>query len=1087
MADKLPAAGRSALERLAGKASLTVPPATTGALDQIVSAGCMVVEAAGKHIVTIRLAIGRVLMVSLLALAAWRTVGAPASGIGRRLATGFTGVAFVFLTRRRWRYLSFLEPFLLSTALILTSPPQGLRFRATSTWADLFLLCLEGALGIFAMRAVKVFALASTAGGLMSSRKWAAAETKLRELQIASERLYGATHPVSVQSINNLALVLYQRGKQEESLELFEVVARETERLFTAEHPRTALVLTNVAGAYLAAGQYTKAEALLRHVLSNCTRKLPLRHRLVQNAANSLAGVYERLGKYEEADALFDQCLKTSQSSNGDAHPDTIRYMTNLGVVRDQLGHVDEGLQLLQRAAFLSKSLNANDPVVSVATNNLAAFYARHRGPVHATRSLRQVYLDRKRRLGASHPDTLLSLHNAGVNDCASGDLRRARILLKGAMDRREKTLGEDHPDTIASVQQLALATVAAGAHAKPTGTPSSGKGFDLLYRVQDAATRILLRRLAISSGQEALEAVQQSEAHLHIFVSLLIQDFSRSLPHVQRAADILFRRKALGLEAGIAQREDLLSGRHPELNDAIRTWTALRMDVARRALALPGGEGAGASRQDLRALEDQLENLERDLTRSAPELLVEQRLRAVNHEMVAGRLPEGSILVEYFRLRVFDFFAGGTSPWGPARYIAIVLPAQAPDRIQVVDLGPADEIDRLVDTFRLTLMDRRSGLELCSKLLGLIWDRGGAGDPDRSVRRLVLAPDGDLNLLPFGALPLSGGGVVADRFDVSYVGTGRDLAQPAAAAADESREAVVIVDPTFQLVDRNGDRPSEMTAFAREMNDHHSRFEPLPWTQVEGRVVAGRLSVDPLQGEAVLETTVKERLRRARVIHIASHGFFLAPSEDPVLPPTDELKDPMRRSGIALAGAQSYIDGAAVPAGAEDGLLTAEDVAAIDLLGTELVVLSACDTGHGHVRSGEGVFGLRRGFFLAGARTVVMSLWKVDDLATALLMDWYYQNLVQGDAAGRRMGRSEALWDAQRRLRSQLSVGSIRQEWLSSERIARIADSHPEMRARLEELRNSHDDTLPFSDPIYWAPFVLYGDASELSPYGER
>src|SRR5262249_20263350 len=120
-------------------------------------------------------------------------------------------------------------------------------------------------------------------------------------------------------------------------------------------------------------------------------------------------------------------------------------------------------------------------------------------------------------------------------------------------------------------------------------------------------------------------------------------------------------------------------------------------------------------------------------------------------------------------------------------------------------------------------------------------------------------------------------------------------------------------------------------------------------------------------------------------------------------------MDNPLLRSGLALAGANTWLQHGSLPPEAEDGLLTAEDVSGFDLLDTELVVLSACDTGLGAVLVGEGVFGLQRAFVLAGARTLVMSLWKVSDLATALLMERFYENLLN-----RRLGRAEALRDAQ-------------------------------------------------------------------------
>jgi hypothetical protein len=145
------------------------------------------------------------------------------------------------------------------------------------------------------------------------------------------------------------------------------------------------------------------------------------------------------------------------------------------------------------------------------------------------------------------------------------------------------------------------------------------------------------------------------------------------------------------------------------------------------------------------------------------------------------------------------------------------------------------------------------------------------------------------------------------------------------------------------------------------------------------------------------------------------------------------EFENPLLRSGLALAGANAGLRGIA-PAMVEDGLLTAEDVAGLDLRGTELVVLSACETGLGDVRTGEGVFGLRRAFVLAGAKTLVMSLWKVPDEPTCELMEDFYRRLLAGE------GRAEALRQAQLALKAK------------------------------------------YPDPFYWGAFICQGDPSPLS-----
>lgn len=205
--------------------------------------------------------------------------------------------------------------------------------------------------------------------------------------------------------------------------------------------------------------------------------------------------------------------------------------------------------------------------------------------------------------------------------------------------------------------------------------------------------------------------------------------------------------------------------------------------------------------------------------------------------------------------------------------------------------------------------------------------------------------------------------------------------------------------------------------------------------------------------------------------MHMATHGFFL---EDQKTGPgwdISKAENPLLRSGLALAGANTFIKGGTPPDEAEDGILTAEDVSGMDLTGTELVVLSACDTGLGSIRAGEGVFGFRRAFMLAGAKTLVMTLWKVPDLATPILMERFYENLLN-----RRMDRDKALREAQLFTRD-LTIGDIKSKWLSDEMIENLCGGDSKGKKELRDLSNHPDEYKPFTDSLYWGAFICQGD----------
>jgi CHAT domain-containing protein len=279
----------------------------------------------------------------------------------------------------------------------------------------------------------------------------------------------------------------------------------------------------------------------------------------------------------------------------------------------------------------------------------------------------------------------------------------------------------------------------------------------------------------------------------------------------------------------------------------------------------------------------------------------------------------------------------------------------------------------------------------------------------------------------------------------------------------------------------------------SRDLDRGRYHFPRLPGTRAEGERVGRRLGVRPLLSSAALEERVKA-CSSPRVLHLATHGFFLpdpqrdlnrlgrnlelmdigaAPGLGRLIGPG--MESPMLRSGLALAGANTFLRGGPLPDEAEDGLLTAEDVTGLDLVDTELVVLSACETGLGAVHVGEGVFGLRRAFIVAGAKTLVMSLWKVPDLATAFLMDRFYDNLLT-----RGLDRDLALSAAQRATRD-ATVAELRREWLTPEMIERLAAGDVSARRHLEQLAQKPDDHKPFERPFFWGAFICQGDPSPL------
>jgi len=344
--------------------------------------------------------------------------------------------------------------------------------------------------------------------------------------------------------------------------------------------------------------------------------------------------------------------------------------------------------------------------------------------------------------------------------------------------------------------------------------------------------------------------------------------------------------------------------------------------------------------------------------------------------------------------------------------------------------------------------------------------------------RKVYLSPDGELAFVSFGALPGSKPDrFVIDDYDITYVATGRDLVRTGGGQSNapllvgapdfgagekgttehtENTESGKKQKPSVSSVSSVVEQDQQLLAMRPGISDLRSftalSFAPLPGTRTEVEAVAKLLQEGKetlrrsqtaatvpvvLTGAKADEATVKAA-KHPSVLHLATHGFFLPDSGlDELMASNDRfrsqldgemadatagklwrqmrLKNPMHRSGIALAGANDTIRGRR-EAGGNDGILTAEEVAGMDLWGTRMVVISACESGLGEARGGEGVFGLRRAFTMAGAQSLVMTLWAVSDDATRELMQSLYRHLPEERTPQRALLAAQREWIAKKR-----------------------------------------------------------------------
>jgi CHAT domain-containing protein len=401
--------------------------------------------------------------------------------------------------------------------------------------------------------------------------------------------------------------------------------------------------------------------------------------------------------------------------------------------------------------------------------------------------------------------------------------------------------------------------------------------------------------------------------------------------------------------------------------------------------------------------------------------------------------------LLEYQRYQPFDGKKPRNQRWGKPRYLALVLkPAGS---ITAIDLGPAAVIEeRIQQALRATQEQLSDANQLWGQVGKQVLDP--LGPALAGVQTLFVSPDGELNRIPFAALPAPGGNaLLGDALQLRLLTTGRELLDLAQPRSQAKTAALVVANPAFDQLASNAsvlavrpvdpvESPLGIGGQQRSADLGSLRWSALPGTVKEGQAIAALTGATLLSGSQASATAI-EKQAAPRILHIASHGYFLANQptspldkrslSNSGLPPMGSLpaanlqgESPLLRSGIVLAGANQNSTATGISPGdrGDDGYLTALEITQLDWKGTELVVISACESGKGDIQAGEGVYGLKRAIAVAGARSSLLSLWKVDDAATAAFMQSFYEKLKTGQ------GRADALAATQKEFRNHSDPG---------------------------------------------------------------
>jgi CHAT domain-containing protein len=960
------------------------------------------------------------------------------------------------------------------------------------------------------------------------------AESFYQRALAIGEKALGLEHPDVAATLTSFAKLYYEKCAYEKAEQFFLRAQAIWEKALGSEHPNVTIVLNNLASVYKERSEYAKAETLLQRALNIDEKIRGREHPDVAASLINLANLYYDKGDYEKAEPLYGRAVSIREKALGPEHPDLARALENLAdLYKDRREYTKAEPLYLRALAIREKALGPEHPFVALTLDNLARFYS-ERGDYARAEPLYQRALGiGERSVGPEHPGVAQVLNNLANLYRERGDYAKAEPLYNRALAIREKALGRTNKKFADSLADLARLHAAKGDYAQAVSVLSISNAIDERYFARNLITgseRQKLAYLALFSKQSDFTLSLQSQA---------VPNDPQAL---SLALTTLLRRKGRGLDAMTDTIATLRRHATPEVQALFDRLTQGRSQLAALILKGPDATKPDTYRTRVKKLETAIDDLESEL--SSRSLQFRTDVQPVTLPAVQAALPVGSTLVE------FAFFTPSdpkTGKDGQPRYLAYVLASQ--DQPKWVDLGEATLIDQAIDAWRNALRNpKRADVKRLARAVDERVMR-----PVRSIlpempgetRRLLIAPDGSFNLIPFAVLVDEQDRYLIERYSISYLTSGRDLLR--LQSKEQSKDGpLVVANPDFgrfaTVAMRGGRNYSRSRARNRSRGQFDPTqifFQPLPSTEGEALAIKALLpNASVLQREDATETALKQA-RGPQILHVATHGFFInkqesSPAEDnpprvassgttgpasaPATPYTVQLEatpaletaqetvkrlraqgvdayilkreargkgiffrvrsgnfptqaeaqkygedlqekglvseffvarsnaeplsarrlsrfaaqidNPLLRSGLALAGANHG------KSGGDDGVLTALEAAYLDLSGTKLVVLSACDTGVGEVRNGEGVQGLRRALVLAGSESQVISLWPVSDEATKDLMISYYKALQEGAE------RSEGLRQVQ-----------------------------------LQMLRGSKDRQHPF----YWAAFIQSGEWGNL------
>lgn len=814
------------------------------------------------------------------------------------------------------------------------------------------------------------------------------------------QSVFGNNHPEYANCAGNLAVIYSDVGQYNNALRYLLEEVKIIEETLGKTHPSYGNSLSNLAMLYAEMDNYGKALPLLSEALENTENTLGKDHPSYGTRLNNLAGIYEHLGQYDKAAHLYLEALDNAEKTLGKNHPSYGTRLNNLALLYQKTGQYDKALPLyLESLENTQNTLGKGNIEYGTTLSNLATFYAETGKSDKALPLLIESLKINEQVLGKDHLNYSIILNNLAVAYQKTQQYEKALPLQLQSIEYIKKIFGEEHIQY--DIQLSNLATLY-WLMEKPDNS------FIQFRQANQNQLAYLHKTYNLLSEQEKANFNQIILGNFTAFHGFTYHARQEVPEAMEEDLLVALATSGLLLNSSKQMREAVRLSGDTALQNLYDNWMLVNKQVD-LAASLTIDERKNRS-LDLAALQSKANDIERELVQKSAGL-VDIPDYTIGKAQVSSALRKGEAAVQ------FNSFAyRNPKAWTDSvLYVAyIITPGGG---LQYLPLFEDRQLLPLVKSLADSSGKPIVGRQTLEQLHDLVWRP--LLPYLQEVSTVYYAPSGLLNKVPFAAVSSAGKETPGNAPELRCMFSVRDL------PALKEKETPVAAGGLLALFGgANFDYPE------KPANEQNFMYAPLvfgiadslrgsSWGYLKGSLeevkqinaIAVRSGLKTVlytgteASEAHLVSVTKEK--KPAILHIATHGYYVQPPKRKPqadlafamigdAQPIRSAENPLLRSGLLLAGANQKWQYNKNTDADNDGILTAQEISRMDLSNTQLVVLSACETGLGDIRHSEGVYGMQRAFRMAGAKKMIVSLWQVSDQAAAEMMELFYTALLQ-------------------------------------------------------------------------------------------